>query len=61
MRSRLYVEASVISYLTSRPSRDVIALAHQKLTRELRFVMETCRAANYEPPIICTPEELTEE
>jgi predicted nucleic acid-binding protein len=34
MRSKLYVETSVVSCLTSRPSRDVIALAHQELTRD---------------------------
>jgi predicted nucleic acid-binding protein len=157
MRSNLYVETSVISYLTARPGRDLIAAAHQELTREwwqraasefnlfasrlvvaeaqlgnsdaaaarlaalepitllnetaesralasklliagglpkkaasdalhiavatvhgmdylvtwnckhianariLRFVTQTCRAANFEPPVICTPEELIEE
>ena len=157
MRSRLYVETSVVSYLTARPGRDVIALAHQELTRDwwsrarlefemyasrlvvaeaqlgnpeaaaarlailepvrllnetpecrelaskllaagglpkkaasdalhiaiatvhgmdylvtwnckhianarmLRFVTETCRAEDFEPPVICTPEELIEE
>lgn len=30
----VYLETSVISYLTSRPARDVIVLAHQQLTRE---------------------------
>ncbi|HKR62595.1 MAG TPA: type II toxin-antitoxin system VapC family toxin [Thermoanaerobaculia bacterium] len=34
MRAKLYVETSVISYLTARFSRDVVSLAHQQLTRE---------------------------
>jgi len=34
MRPKVYVETSVISYLTARPSRDVISLAHQELTRQ---------------------------
>jgi predicted nucleic acid-binding protein len=153
----VYVETSVISYLTARPSRDVVSLGHQQLTRDwwerarsefdlfasrlvvaeaqlgnaeaaaarlsvlepmtllvetaesrslaerllvagalprkaasdalhiavaathgmdylvtwnckhianarmLRFVLDTCRTAGFEPPVICTPEELSEE
>ena len=30
----VYVETSVISYLTARPSRDLLAAAHQQVTRE---------------------------
>lgn len=32
MASTVYLETSIISYLTSRPSRDVITAAHQQLT-----------------------------
>ncbi|MEA2239823.1 MAG: hypothetical protein QOC81_4547 [Thermoanaerobaculia bacterium] len=31
---KVYIETSVISYLTARPARDVVVLAHQQLTRE---------------------------
>jgi predicted nucleic acid-binding protein len=34
MKPRIYVETSVISYLTARPSRDLITAAHQELTRQ---------------------------
>ena len=31
---KVYVETSVISYLTSKPSRDLIVAAHQQVTRD---------------------------
>ena len=34
MLPKIYVETSVISYLTARPSRDSLAAAHQQLTRD---------------------------
>jgi predicted nucleic acid-binding protein len=33
MKPRVYVETTVISYLTSRPSRDIVVAAHQEVTR----------------------------
>jgi hypothetical protein len=33
-RSRLYVETSIISYLTGQPSRDIVTAARQQLTRD---------------------------
>ena len=33
-KEKVYLETSVISYLTARPSRDVVKLAKQELTRE---------------------------
>ena len=34
MQKRVYVETSIISYLTARPSRDLIVAAHQEITRQ---------------------------
>ncbi len=34
MKPQVYIETNVVSYLTARPSRDVVALARQKLTRQ---------------------------
>lgn len=34
MKSRVFLETSVISYLTASPSRDIVHAAHQQITRE---------------------------
>lgn len=34
MKPRVYVETTVISYLTAWPSRDLVRVAHQQITRE---------------------------
>ena len=34
MNPSVYVETSIVSYLSARPSRDVIIAAHQRLTRQ---------------------------
>jgi hypothetical protein len=35
MKKRVYVETTVVSYFTARPSRDIIIAAHQETTRDL--------------------------
>jgi hypothetical protein len=32
MKARVYIETSMVSYLTARPSRDVVAAAHQQIS-----------------------------
>ena len=34
MKPTAYVETSVVSYLTARPSRDVVVAAYQRITRQ---------------------------
>ena len=34
MRPIAYIGTSIVSYLTSRPTRDVVITAHQQVTRE---------------------------
>ncbi len=35
MKKRVYVETTVVSYFTARPSRDLMVAGHQEATREL--------------------------
>lgn len=35
MKKRVYIETTVVSYLTARPSRDIIIAGHQEATRDL--------------------------
>ena len=34
MKPRVYVETSVVSYLTAPPSRDIVVAGRQQVTRE---------------------------
>jgi hypothetical protein len=34
MKQKVYIETSVVSYLTGRPSRDMVIAAHQELTHQ---------------------------
>jgi hypothetical protein len=34
IKPRVYLETTVVSYVTARPSRDVVRLAHQQITRD---------------------------
>jgi hypothetical protein len=34
MKPKLYIETSVVSYLTAQPSRDIVTAARQQITRE---------------------------
>ena len=34
MKPRLYIETSIVSYLTAYPSRDLVRAAHQQVTRD---------------------------
>jgi predicted nucleic acid-binding protein len=34
MKPKVYLETTIVSYLTARPSRDIVVAAHQQIARE---------------------------
>ncbi len=49
MKRKVYIETSVISYLTARPSKTILGAAHQQLTQswwEKRFEYSNSRFKN---------------
>lgn len=34
MKSKVYIETTIVNYLTARPSRDLVIAAHQQITQE---------------------------
>jgi predicted nucleic acid-binding protein len=60
MKPKLYLETSIVSYLTARPSHDLIRAAHQQVTRDWwesrssfdlylsQFVLDEAKAGNAE-------------
>src|SRR5437899_2444817 len=54
MAQRVYIETTVVSYLTARPNRDVVIAGHQQVTHE----WWDTRRANYE---LCVSQLVLDE
>jgi hypothetical protein len=54
MKDRVYVETTVVSYLTARPSRDLIVAGHQQITHD----WWDSRRADYE---LCVSQLVVQE
>lgn len=54
MAERVYIETTVVSYLTARPSRDVVIAGHQQVTHE----WWNTRSADYE---LCVSQLVIDE
>ncbi len=40
MKQKVYLETSIVSYYTARPSRDLVIAARQEITREIRPLLQ---------------------
>ena len=67
--SAIYVETSIVGYLTARSASDVVFQARQELTWNCKHIAnadllpalyETLRAEGFPPPLIVTPEEFSD-
>jgi hypothetical protein len=70
MKPKVYIETSVISYLTSRASRDVVVAGHQQVTWNFShinnaftrmLIRQIVENAGYVCPELVSPEELSGE
>ncbi len=52
MKPRVYVETSIVSYLTVWPVRDIVIAVARRRTEAV------CRQAGVDSPFLCTPEQL---
>ncbi|MBI4517496.1 MAG: type II toxin-antitoxin system VapC family toxin [Deltaproteobacteria bacterium] len=52
MASSVYVETTIVSYLTARPSRDLVQRAHQQLTRRWWRTRRTQFDLYVSPPVL---------
>ena len=70
MKQRLYIETTIVSYLTGRATRDLVIAAHQEETRALwprllnpfkrMLIRQVVENEGYRCPEICSPDELME-
>ena len=52
MKPKVYLETTIVSYLTSRPSRDLITAAHQQITQQRWHTQRTRFDLFVAPPVM---------
>jgi hypothetical protein len=52
MKPKVYLETTIVSYLTARPSRDLITAAHQQITQQWWHIQRTRFDLFVAPPVM---------